>query len=56
MARKYETKPDENTHRFMDRNKPKGLRQNSTRDKRERYLNKHKSTVNRKRRKHGRSV
>lgn len=59
MNRKYETKSDEKTHRFMDRNKPKGLRKNSNRAKLERKKSTKKgyvASLNRKKRKHGRSV
>ena len=55
MSRKYETKPDDKTYRFMDRNRPKGLRKNSNKDKRERYLLRFKSTANHRRNKHGRT-
>lgn len=50
-----EYKSDDKTHRFMDRNRPKGLRKNSNKDKRERYLLRFKSTANHRRNKHGRT-
>jgi len=48
------TKSDDKTHRFMDRNRPKGLRKNSVRDKKERRRMNHPATMNRKSQKHGR--
>ena len=59
MDKNFHTKSDDKTHRFMDRNRPKGGPSNSNKAKLERKKSTKKgfvASLNRKRKKHGRSV